>query len=204
MFIFFVYFFSHPDLLLLLLDLMVLNEWEWMEVVCWRMKMNENEWNLVWEWTNKLNFNFLLLLSARERNAVFSNLPILSAFFEWHSREHEHLKRENENEMEKYLLLANQQWRQMNIFHNECCFQWDLECLFKSNQIKSNQIKSNQIKSNQIKSNQIILSNFTYPIWKWLHSWFPWIWVSEGRSKQSSKHNSHFISFQFNLHTFHD
>ena len=56
---------------------------------------------------------------------------------------------------------------------------------------------SNQIKSNQIKSNQIILSNITCPIHWWIQDWYPWIWVSEGRSKQSSKHNSHFISFQF-------
>ena len=69
--------------------------------------------------------------------------PILSAFLEWLFREHEHLKRENENEMEKYLLIANQQWIKMNLFHNECCFQWDLECLVKSSQVKSNQIKSN-------------------------------------------------------------
>ena len=129
MFIFFVCFFSHPGLVLLLLGLMILNEWEW-------------------EWTNKLNFNFLLLLSARERNAVFSSFSSNSTFFEWHFREQEHLKRENGNEMKKYLLLVNQQCIQMNLFHNECCFQWDLECLVKSNQIKSNQIKSNQIKSN--------------------------------------------------------
>ena len=93
--------------------------------------------------------------------------------------------------MEKYLLLANRQCIEMTNLRNECCFQWDLECLFKSNQIKSNQIKSNQIKSNQI-----ILSNIIYPIFWWISTWFPWIWVSEGRSKQSSKHNSHFI-FQF-------
>ena len=77
--------------------------------------------------------------------------------------------------------------------------------------VYSNQIKSNQIKSNQIKSNQIILSNFTYPIQRWIQPSFPWIWVSEGRSKQSSKHNSHFISIQFTYfswlmccHSFHD
>ena len=65
--------------------------------------------------------------------------------------------------------------------------------------------------SNQIKSNQIILSNITYPIQSWISCWFPWIWVSEGRSKQSSKYNSHFISFQFTYfswlmccHNFHD
>ena len=107
------------------LRLAAIKQWKWKR-------------NLVWEWTNKLNFNFLLLLSARERNAVFSNLPILSAFFEWHFREHEHLKRENGNEMEKYLLLANRQCIEMNNIRNECCFQWDLECLIKSNQIKSN------------------------------------------------------------------
>ena len=39
--------------------------------------------------------------------------------------------------MEKYLLLANQQWSKMILLHNEYCFQWDLECLVKSNQIKS-------------------------------------------------------------------
>ena len=90
--------------------------------------------------------------------------------------------KDNGNEMEKYLLLANQQSRKMNHIHNECCFQWDLECL---------------IKSNQIISYHIILSNITYPIYSWICQLFPWIWVSEGRSKQSSKHNSHFISFQF-------
>ena len=86
--------------------------------------------------------DFLLIPSASERNAVFSSFSNISTFFEWNFREREHLKRENGNEMEKYLLLANQQCRKMNFLHNECCFQWDLECLFKSNQIKSNQIKS--------------------------------------------------------------
>ena len=38
---------------------------------------------------------------------------------------------------EKYLLLVNKRCIQMNLFHNECCFQWDWECLVKSNQIKS-------------------------------------------------------------------
>ena len=114
--------------------------WYWVRMngSCLLKNENENEWNLVWEWTNKLNFNFLLLLlSARERNAVFSSYPNISAFFEWHSREQKHLKRENGNEMEKYLLLANQQCIQMNHVRNECCLQWDLECLIKSNQIKS-------------------------------------------------------------------
>ena len=70
-----------------------------------------------------IELDFLLLLSASEGNAVFSSFnSILSAFLEWLFREQEHLKCENENEMEKYLLLANQQWVQMNIFHNECCF----------------------------------------------------------------------------------
>ena len=125
-------------LILVCFCLICLIRWYWMSE---NENENENEWNLVWEWTNKLNFNSLLL-SARERNAVFSSLPNLSAFFEWHFREQKHLKRENGNEMEKYLLLANRQCIQMNIFRNECCFQWDLECLIKSNQIKSNQIKS--------------------------------------------------------------
>ena len=63
--------------------------------------------------------------------------------------------------------------------------------------------------SNQIKSNQIILSNITYPIWRWIPFLFPFIWVSEGRSIQlSSKHNSHFISIYFSwlmcCHNFHD
>ena len=81
----------------------------------------------------------------------------------------------------------------------------------RSNQIKSNQIKSNQIKSNQIKSNQIILSNITCPIYWWIQPLFPSIWVSEGRSKQSSKHISFHISFRFTYfswlmccHNFHD
>ena len=112
-------------------------EWVRMNGSCLLKNENENEWNLVWEWTNKLNFNFLLL-SARERNAVFSSYSSISTFFEWHFREHEHLKRENGNEMEKYLLLANQQCIQMTFDRIECCFQWDLECLIKSNQIKSN------------------------------------------------------------------
>ena len=46
----------------------------------------------------------------------------------------------------------------------------------------------------------------------WIQRWCPdCILVSEGRSKQSSKHNSHFISFQFTYfswlmccHNFHD
>ena len=157
-------------------------EWVRMNGSCLLKNENENEWNLVWEWTNKLNFNFLLL-SARERNVVFSSFSSISTFFEWHFQEQKHLKRENGNEMEKYLLLANRQWIKMNAIRSECCFQWDLECL---------------IKLNQIKSNQIILSNITYPIRMWIQRWYPdCILVSEGRSKQSSKHNSHFISFQF-------
>ena len=145
MFIFFVSFFSHPDLVLLLL-LVWFDDIEWVRMngSCLLKNENENvkEWNLVWEWTNKLNFNFLLLLSARERNAVFSSFSSIPTFFEWHSREQKHLKRENGNgnEMEKYLLLANRQCRKMNYLRNECCFQWDLEYL--ENQIKSNQIKS--------------------------------------------------------------
>ena len=47
-----------------------------------------------------------------------------------------------EYEIMKYLLIANRQWSKMKIIRNECCLQWDLECLIKSNQIKSNQIKS--------------------------------------------------------------
>ena len=82
----------------------------------------------------------------------------------------------------EYLLIVNRQCSKMTFFRNECFLRWDLECL---------------VKSNHIKSNQIILSNITYPIQRWIQSWFPSIWVSEGRSKQSSKHNSHFISFQF-------
>ena len=61
---------------------------------------------------DRTRFSFLLL-SASERNAVFSSFTtailLLSAFFECIFREQEHLKRENGNEMEKYLLLANQQ-----------------------------------------------------------------------------------------------
>ena len=91
-----------------------------------------------------IELDFLLLLSASERNAVFSRFrPSISAFLEWLFREQEHLKRENGNKMEKYLLLAHQKCIQMPYFHNEWCFQWDLECLVKSNQVKSNQIKSN-------------------------------------------------------------
>ena len=48
-------------------------EWVRMNGSC--LLKNENEWNLVWEWKNKLNFNFLLL-SVRERNAVFSSFSI--------------------------------------------------------------------------------------------------------------------------------
>ena len=86
-----------------------------------------------------------------------------------------------------------------------------------SNHMKSNQIKSNQIKSNQ---NKTILSNITYPIQPWMQ-WqpckplrpFPFILMSEGRSKQSSsQHNSqftiHFIFMYFSwlmcCHSFHD
>ena len=183
MFISFVSFFSHPDLLLLLLGLMILNEWEWMNGSCLLKNENENEWNLVWEWTNKLNFNFLLL-SARERNAVFSSLPNLSAFFEWHFREQKHLKRENGNEMEKYLLLANQQCTKMNLIRNECCFQWDLECLIKSNQIKS------YFPISHIPYNGECLRNL--PEFEWV------------KEDLNNHQNTIHISFQFNSHTFHD
>ena len=139
MFIFFVSFFSHPVLVLLLLGLMILNEWEWMEVVCWRMKMKMKMNEISFEneqisWTSIFFFFF-----QRGREMRFSLvIPFYTTFFEWHFREQEHLKRENGNEMEKYLLLVNRQCFQMNLFHNERCFQWDLECLIKSNQIKSN------------------------------------------------------------------
>ena len=71
---------------------------------------------------------------------------------------------------------------------------------------------SNQIKSNQIKSNQIILSNITCPIYLWIPTPFPWISMSEWRSKQLLlKHNSNFISIYITYfswlmccHNFHD
>ena len=66
-------------------------EWVRMNGSCLLKNEDENEWNLVWEWTNKLNFNFLLLLSARERNAVFSSFTSKTIFLEWHFREQEHL-----------------------------------------------------------------------------------------------------------------
>ena len=62
-------------------------EWVRMNGSCLLKNENENERNLVWEWTNKLNFNFLLLLSARERNAVFSSFSSNLTFLEWHFRE---------------------------------------------------------------------------------------------------------------------
>ena len=112
-------------------------EWVRMNGSC--LLKNDYEWKKSGlRMKNKLNFNFLLLLSARERNVVFSSFSSISTFFEWHFQEQKHLKRENGNEMEKYLLLANRQWSKMNYLCNEYCFQWDLECLFKSNQIKSN------------------------------------------------------------------
>ena len=129
--------------------------------------------------TAEVDYLHIHILSASERNTVLSSISKDTAFLEWLVREQEHLKRENGNGMEKYLLLASRQCSKMNYIHNECCFQWDLECL---------------IKSNQIKSNQNILSNITYPIYMWIPL-YPFILVSEGRSKQSlSQPNSHFIS----------
>ena len=151
---------------------------------CLLKNENENEWNLVWEWTNKLNFNFLLLLSARERNAVFSSFTSSTTLFEWIFREQKHLKHENGNEKEKYLLLANRQCIQMNNLRNECCFQWDLECLIKSNQIKS----------------YFPISHIPYTGEYHLYSpEFEWV-----KEDLNNHQNTIHISFHFNLHTFHD
>ena len=165
---------SHRGLVVIDCDWFDDIEWVRMNGSCLLKNENENEWNLVWEWTNKLNFNSLLL-SARERNAVFSNVlskknfqnfpPLCqlikfpshnTIFFEWHFREQKHLKRENGNEMEKYLLLANQQCSKMNLLRNEYCLQWDLECLIKSNQIKSNH--TFQYPISHIQVNTILIS----------------------------------------------
>ena len=107
-----------------------------------------NGWN--WLQSNKQRFRqrqnsifFFFFQRVREMRFSLVSIPSFRHFFEWHFREQEHLKRESGNEMGKYLLLANRQCSKMNLLHNECCFQWDLECLVKSNQIKSNQIKSN-------------------------------------------------------------
>ena len=82
--------------------------------------------------------------------------------------------------MEKYLLLANQQCGKMNLFHNECCFQWDLECLIKSNQIKS------YFPISHIPYNRE--SNYNFP-----EFW----WVKEDLNNYH--HNTIQISFHFNL-----
>ena len=129
--------------------------------------------------TTEIDF---IILSASERNAAFSSFtnPIFSAFLEWLFREQEHLKRENGNEMEKYLLLVNRQCIQMNDFYNKCCFQWDWECLFKSNQIKSYFPISH------------IPYNCEYP------NYFPeFEWVKEDLNNHH--HNTIHISFHFNL-----
>ena len=80
--------------------------------------------------TTELDF-LLLLLSASERNAVFSRYSNNPTFLEWQFREQKHLKRENGNEMEKYLLLVNRQYRKMILFHNQCYLKWDWEYLMK-------------------------------------------------------------------------
>ena len=75
-----------------------LNGWNWLQSNKQRFRQRQNSF-------------YLFLLSASERNKVFSSFyPIFSAFLEWLFREQEHLNRENGNEMEKYLLLVNQQW----------------------------------------------------------------------------------------------
>ena len=108
-------------------NLLVRNNWwnsrkqEWMKSVIFRMC--QTGWNSLAiglaEWlklvaikqttiSTTTELDFLLLLSESDRNAVFSSFhPNFSTFFEWLFREQEHLKRENGNEMEKYLLLAN-------------------------------------------------------------------------------------------------
>ena len=168
-----------------------LNGWSWLQSNKQR-KFNKTKQTTI-STTTELDY---LLLSASERNAVFSSfntaILLLSAFFEWLFREQEHLKRENGNEMKKYLLLANQQSSKMAILHTECCFQWDLECLIKSNQIKSNQIKSNQIKS------YFPISHSPYQCE--YYQYFPeFEWVKEDLNNYY--HNTIHISFQF---TFHD
>ena len=95
-----------------------LNGWNWLQSNKQR-KCNKTK-QMTISTTTELDFH---LLSASERNAVFSSFSNNSAFLEWHFREQEHLKRENGNDMEKYLLLANQQCIQMNTFYNECCIQ---------------------------------------------------------------------------------
>ena len=93
------------------------------------------------------------------------------------------------NEMEKYLLLANRQWSKMNSFRNECCFQWDLECLIKSNQIKSNQIKSYFPISHIPYKREYV---YDFPLFQWV------------KEDLNNHQNTIHISFHFNLHTFHD
>ena len=121
-------------------------------------------------------------LTEIKGNAVFSSFyPIFSAFFEWLFREQEHLKRENGNGMEKYLLLANRQCIQMNnLLHTECCFQWDLECLVKSNQIKSYFPISYSPYNGE--------SIHYYPLFEWVK-----------KDLYNHHHNTIHISFHFNL-----
>ena len=130
--------------------------------------------------TTELDF---LLLSTSEGNVVLSSfnptILLLSAFFEWLVREQEHLKRENGNEMEKYLLIANQQSSKMTFLHNECCFQWDLECLFKSNQIKS-YFPISHIPLNRVSNH--------FPEFEWVKE-----------DLNNHYHNTIHISFHFNL-----
>ena len=81
-------------------------------------------------------------------------------------------------EMEKYLLLVNRQCFQMNYLRNECCFQWDLECLIKSNQIKS----------------YFPISHFPYfGVYNLDFPEFEWV-KEDLNNHQNTIHNSHFIS----------
>ena len=84
-----------------------LNVWNWLQSNKQR-KFNKTKQTTI-STTAELGFSFLLL--ASERKAVFSSFYLNTnypTFFECIFREQEHLKRENGNEMEKYLLLANQ------------------------------------------------------------------------------------------------
>ena len=133
---------------------------DWLSGWNWLQSNNQRKFNTTKQTTisTMAELDYLLLLSASERSAIFfsstnqksnqNTHPMLSVFFEWHFREQKHLKR----------LKRKWKWK------STCWLQISSECkwIFSIMNVVFSEIWN--VYSNQIKSNQIILSNITYLI----------------------------------------